>query len=145
MTYLLFDIGGTKMRAGISRDETLDHHEIFPTPSSFDEAIFLLDTFLKQYRKGTLAAIAGGIPGPLDKEKNKLVRVQNLPLWSGIHIASRLQEQFNVPVFLENDTALVGMGEAVKGAGKGHRIVAYLGIGTGVGGVRIVDGKIDEN
>ena len=43
------------------------------------------------------------------------------------------------------DAALVGLGEAVSGTGKGHRIVAYMTVSTGVGGVRIVNGKIDEN
>lgn len=134
------------MRMGISLDgEKIDHHEIFPTPSSFDDALFVLDTFLKHHKQGTLAGVSGGVPGPLDSEKNKLVNAPNLPFWIGVHMGDRLKEQFNVPVFLENDTALVGMGEAVEGAGKGKRIVAYLGIGTGVGGVRIVDGEIDRN
>ena len=46
---------------------------------------------------------------------------------------------------MENDTALVGLGEATSGAGLGKSIVAYITVSTGVGGVRIVDGKIDRN
>ena len=56
-----------------------------------------------------------------------------------------MRKIFHAPVFLENDAALAGLGEAVFGAGKGKKIVAYLTISTGVGGCRIVDGKIDEN
>ena len=40
---------------------------------------------------------------------------------------------------------MAGLGEATLGAGKGYSIVAYLTISTGVGGVKIVDGKIDKN
>jgi predicted NBD/HSP70 family sugar kinase len=47
-------------------------------------------------------------------------------------------------VLLANDAALVGLGEAVFGAGKGHDIVAYITISTGVGGARIVHGTIDS-
>ena len=38
-----------------------------------------------------------------------------------------------------------GIGEAVKGAGIGNKVVAYLAIGTGIGGKRIVDGKISAD
>ena len=37
------------------------------------------------------------------------------------------------------------LGWSVFGAGEGKRIVAYLAVGTGVGGARVVDQKIDEN
>ena len=33
----------------------------------------------------------------------------------------------------------------MNGAGKGEEIVAYIKVSTGIGGVRIVDGKIDRN
>jgi predicted NBD/HSP70 family sugar kinase len=49
----------------------------------------------------------------------------------------------NAPVYIENDTAVVGLGEAVFGAGKFHDIVAYISVSTGVGGVRIVHKQID--
>ena len=45
---------------------------------------------------------------------------------------------------LENDAALVGLGEATDGAGKGSAILAYVTISTGVNGARIVDGQIDR-
>jgi len=49
-----------------------------------------------------------------------------------------------VPIFLENDSALAGVGEAMFGAGRGSEIVAYHTISTGVGGVKIEDGEIDD-
>ncbi len=52
---------------------------------------------------------------------------------------------WGVPVNLENDAAVGALGESVFGAGEGKRIVAYLAVGTGVGGARVVDQKIDEN
>ena len=55
-----------------------------------------------------------------------------------------LQNSFTCPVYLENDAALAALGEAHAGAGRNYNIVAYLTISTGVGGARIVKGKIDE-
>jgi fructokinase len=47
-------------------------------------------------------------------------------------------------VFLENDAAAAGLGEAVYGAGKGLEIIAYHTVSTGVGGVKIEDCEIDH-
>jgi predicted NBD/HSP70 family sugar kinase len=47
------------------------------------------------------------------------------------------------PVRLQNDAALAGLAEAVLGAGRSHKVVAYITVSTGVNGVRIVNGEID--
>jgi len=92
-----------------------------------------------------ITAIAGGIAGPLDGDMTKLVNSPNIPGWIKKPLKKRLEDTFGVPVFLNNDSALAGLGEAVYGAGKGEKIVAYITVSTGVGGVRIMSGRIDEN
>ena len=52
---------------------------------------------------------------------------------------------FRAPVFLENDAALTGLGEVWYGAAKGKKIAVFITVSTGVGGSRIVNGKIDAN
>jgi predicted NBD/HSP70 family sugar kinase len=54
-------------------------------------------------------------------------------------------ENTGIETYIENDTAMVGLGEAAYGAGKDFDIVAYLTISTGVGGARIVGRRIDAN
>jgi predicted NBD/HSP70 family sugar kinase len=54
-----------------------------------------------------------------------------------------LTDSFGCKVYFENDASLVGLGEAMHGAGKGNAIVVYITVSTGVGGTRIVDGCID--
>jgi len=54
-----------------------------------------------------------------------------------------LTKHYDVPVLIENDTALAGLGEAMFGAGRGVEIVAYHTISTGVGGVKIESGAVD--
>jgi predicted NBD/HSP70 family sugar kinase len=63
--------------------------------------------------------------------------------WKGKPLASDLETALRTSVILENDTALVGLGEANFGAGKDSSVVVYITVSTGVNGVRIVDGKID--
>lgn len=145
--YLLFDIGGTKTRLGFSENgQEIDQHEIFFTPSEFKDGMALFEEFITKYSlRGKIKTTIGGIAGPLDKEKTKLVSSPNLPFWALKTVKEHISRITESPVILENDTALFGLGEAVRGAGKGNKIVAFLNIGTGIGGVRIVDGKIDAN
>src|SRR3989339_806271 len=50
---------------------------------------------------------------------------------------AELEGGFGAPAVIENDAAVVGLGEARYGAGKSYEIVAYLTISTGVGGAKI--------
>lgn len=145
--YLLFDIGGTKMRLAVSEDgEIFGEPRIVPTPENFDKGMTIFAQAVKELSGGKkIDAVAGGIAGPLNREKTMLVNSPNIGGWIGKPLKEKLEEAIGVPVILENDTALVGLGEAVAGSGKGYGITAYIGVGTGIGGVRIVDGCIDRN
>ena len=69
----------------------------------------------------------------------------NLQGWGGKQITHALEDAFGCTIFVENDTAIVGLGEAVAGSGKGYPICVYMTVSTGVGGVRIVNGQIDTS
>ncbi len=146
MSYILFDIGGTKTR--VSRSEDLVHFEEpvkFPTPPTYREGLVALSQAIESLtRAHGITAIAGGIRGPLNFEKTGIVSETKLGDWVGRNIVHDLEDRYHVPVILENDTATVGLGEAVFGAGKDYDIVAYHTVSTGVGGARIVDQKIDR-
>lgn len=146
MTYVLFDIGGTKTRVAVSSDlETLDKHESFKTPSTHTEGVQkLLETAQKLTGKKPVTAIAGGIRGPLNESKTGIENDNILTKWVGKSVVEEIKKRYDVPVFLENDAALAGVGEAVYGAGKGADIIAYHTISTGVGGAKIEHGDIDE-
>ena len=145
--YLLFDIGGTNTRIALSKDgRNINEPVIFPTPQDFAVGIEIMKGSAQKLLQGAkVSTVAGGIPGVLDREKTGVIRAPNLKEWAGKPLKREFETIFNAPVFLENDNAFGGLGEAVYGAGKGSRIVAYIAIGTGVGGARIVKGKIDEN
>ncbi len=145
--YFVFDIGGTNMRVGISSDKkTLTKTKIIPTPADFDQGIQIIKQIADEFSEGgKIMSVAGGIAGPLDKEKTCLVKSPHIPGWINKPLKTDLEKEFGCRVILENDTAMGGIGEAVKGAGAGKKVVAYIALGTGVGGKRIVEGKIQSN
>lgn len=142
--YLLFDIGGTNMRIAVSKDgQTIKESKIAPTPVDFNQGIQTLKQISDEFSSGErITGVAGGIAGPLDKEKTCLAKSPNIQGWINKPLKTELEKIFGCRVILENDTAMGGIGEAVKGAGIGKQIVAYIALGTGVGGKRIVDGRI---
>lgn len=144
MTYIAFDIGGTKTRVGFSSDGTkLDAIEHFNTPNDPEEAIAKFDALVAGFGDTKPKAIAGGIRGILRADHVGIDHDGILTKWANFELADRMSEHYGVPIFLENDTALAGLGEATVGAGEGIDIVVYHTISTGVGGAKIVGGVID--
>lgn len=145
MTYVLFDIGGTKTRVALSEDlETLSKVESFKTPLKFEDGIKKMIETIESMSPGKVEAMAGGVRGRLNEEKTGIDKEIVLTKWAGKSIVDAFKKKYKVPIFIENDAAAAGVGEAVYGAGIGAEIVAYHTISTGVGGVKIERGYIDD-
>lgn len=145
--YILIDIGGTNTRiAGSSDKQTFGEPVIFPTPQNFDEWLKQAKEIINSIKgDDAIQAIVAGLAGTFSHDRTSVHVCPHLPLWNGINLKKHLAEPFSTDLYLENDTAIVGLGEAVYGSGKGHDIVVYITISTGVGGVRVIDGSIDRN
>jgi predicted NBD/HSP70 family sugar kinase len=144
---LAADIGGTTMRVAIgSADGEIHDMQKLDTPSSFEEGVSMLARAMDElWGEQDVEHVVVGIAGVLDRQHRSLVWSPHLTDWEGKDLAGRLEEALSLPVTIENDAALGALGEAVRGAGSGSPIVAYIAIGTGIGGARIVDGAIDRS
>lgn len=145
--YLLFDIGGTKMRLAVSKDsENFDEPKIVETPQRFEEAIETFKKLVDEVSDGEKIEMAsGGVRGPFNKEKTMMINSSILSDWNNKPLKEELEKIIGATVFMENDTALVGLGEMQNGAGKGRAIGVYITVSTGVGGAKYENGVIDEN
>lgn len=135
MSRLLFDIGGTTMRMATGADGSIENVQKVPTPERPDEAVAALEKYATEFLGDGVRAY-GGIAGII--EDGVIRSSPNLPAWAGFSFGNA----FSFPCHIQNDAELAGLGEAVYGAGKGFALVAYVGIGTGVGGSLIVNGQI---
>jgi Transcriptional regulator/sugar kinase len=66
----------------------------------------------------------------------------NLNGWIDVHLSEMFSERFNLPVLIDNDANVMGLGEAVFGAAKDCSDVIFLTVGTGIGGAIIAEGKL---
>lgn len=144
MAHILFDIGGTKTRVArkIGESEFSEPLKI-ETPKEGTEGIRILLELAKEISgDDKIESISGGIAAVI--KEGRITNSSNLPGWIGFDFQQIAQEN-NFPLFVKNDASVVGLGEAVFGAGKDKRIVVYITVSTGVGGARIIGGKIDES
>jgi fructokinase len=145
MSYALFNIAADKIVVCISEDlSALGKTKTFKTPLTFTDGMSKLTAAIAELAgDGEIEGVAGGVRGALNETKEGIENDGVLKKWVGFSIVDAVQKEFNVPVYLENDTAIAGVGEAVYGAGKGLEIIAYHHIDAGVGGAKIENGIVD--
>ncbi|MEK7567757.1 MAG: ROK family protein [Patescibacteria group bacterium] len=144
--FIVADIGGTKMRIAGSKDlASFTEPVIIDTPQDFETGLKLFVDAIEKICYGEEPEkVCVGLPGVLNAERTALFRAPNLRGWEKQDIKVRLEKEIGSRVFLENDSALVALGEANFGAGRQFPIMMYLTVSTGVGGARIVNKKIDQ-
>ena len=144
--FVLFDIGGTKMRVAASFDgKTIGKTAETETPKDFGAGLKVLSSLAEEVCEGQKAVRAGGgIAGILSRDHASIFRAPNLSGWDGAPLQKEFSRILGAPVLLENDAALAALAEARLGAGKGGKIIAYFTVSTGLGGARVVSGEIDD-
>lgn len=144
MTYVLFDIGGTNTRVAITDDlQKYTEALTFKTPGTFKEGMKAIADAVARLTDEEIRGMAGGVRGILNAERTELAYDTALSGWIDEPLVAELRKRFKCEVRIENDAALAGLGEAHFGAGRGHAIVAYHTVSTGVGGAKIENGTID--
>jgi N-acetylglucosamine kinase len=138
---LCFDIGGTTMKGGRARSaEEIEVLERVPTPArDFDAFVAALAGAIASCPEPP-RVLAAAIPGIVDAEG--LGRVANVPCLTGIPVRERLESALGLPVVVANDADCFALAEAAAGAGRGHRVVFGVILGTGVGGGLVIDGRL---
>ncbi|MCI5872629.1 MAG: ROK family protein [Clostridiales bacterium] len=143
MRIAVIDIGGTCIKSGIWEDEEIK--EIKET----DTNAKLGGTHVMETVKGILreyhdfCAIGISTAGQVNtKEGTILYANDNIPGYTGTRIKGMLEEEFHVPVSVQNDVNSAAIGEAYYGAGRRHSDFLCLTYGTGVGGAIVINGAI---
>ena len=92
-------------------------------------------------RRSVIAA-GIGVPGPVDRGRGIAGSATILPGWTGVRIASEMQERLGMPVEIENDANLGALAEMTWGAGRDSSNFAYIKAATGIGAGIVIDGRL---
>ncbi|GAC1664054.1 MAG: ROK family protein [Ktedonobacteraceae bacterium] len=139
---LAFDVGGTRIKAGLIQESRVLASVIVPTRGEQVVAT-LLQIGRELSKSQQVQAVGMCIKGIVDSKSGCVVDVnESLQCLQGLPLADLLTEAFKVPVFLENDARLYTWGEFLYGAGRGYDNLLCLTLGTGVGCGVVFDGQL---
>lgn len=137
------EAGGTKfvLAVGHSPSEIIARHEI-PTESP-TETLEDAAAWLESHGQLDAIGIASFGPVELDRTSPRWGHITNTPKpgWANCEIAGFFAERFKVPIGFDTDVNGAALAEHQLGAGVGASSLAYITVGTGIGGGLIVGSK----
>ncbi|MGI5472401.1 ROK family protein [Streptomyces sp. CA-132043] len=88
---------------------------------------------------GTVRAVGIASCGLVDEDAGTVV-FSSVVKWRDVPLRRLVAERLGLPVALGHDVRSGGIAEARLGAGRGHPVVLFVPVGTGVGGAVLLDG-----
>ena len=137
------ETGGTKILARLFTDTGETLAESRWQTRDGDAAVADLLPFLGEH--GAPAAIGMSAFGPIITDPASPRFGEIMPTtkagWTGTNLTRALTDAFNCPIAIDTDVGGAALAEARIGAGQGYDPVAYVTIGTGIGGGLYLGGK----
>lgn len=158
----VLDAGGTGFKFSAVQDykEIIEPFTIKTASETLEEQ---LNKIIEGFRRteelcGKPAAISFCFPGPADYPNGIIGDLANLPLFrGGVALKAMLENEFKVPVYINNDGDLFAYGEALGGVlpeinafleksgnPKRYKNLVGLTLGTGFGGGVVLNGRLLE-
>lgn len=148
------DVGGTNLRLGVFEGLQLlqetrfqaSYSEIckqYPPEQAWQTILQVTSESIHNMldRYPAIHAIGIGFPGFIDPETGILAQSPNLPGLLNVNLGADLSRVLGRLVRVENDANAAAYGEFCQ-LGQPAGGVLYLGLGTGVGGGLVMDGKV---
>lgn len=143
MKIVTVDIGGTAMKAGLWNGTELTEQKEWETRASLGGGHLMerVKELIHTYRD--FDAVGISTAGEVNTEDGSIFYANsNIPGYTGMQVKKIMEEEFHVPVAVENDVNAAALGELYCGAGRGCKDFLCLTYGTGVGGCIVIDEKI---
>lgn len=147
MIYSCIDIGGTAIKFGLI-DETGRFHKkgSLPTEAATGGGPGIVhkvrSLIQRQLADHPLAGIGISTAGIIDTERGAVDYALSIPDYTGTAWKSLLENEFQLPCIVENDTNCAALGEWWLGAGRDMDSLFAVTVGTSIGGAFIEKGHI---
>ncbi|NBC19234.1 MAG: ROK family protein [Bacteroidetes bacterium] len=144
------DLGGTNIKGAlVERGEGAVTQQQTPTradegPEAVLDRITDLIQELMAEAPGDVGGIGIGAPGNINLDRTTLSYPPNLPGWEVVDMRAAIRDRLGttMPVLVENDANVAGLGSAHYGAGRPYDSFVMVTLGTGVGGAVILNNEI---
>ena len=150
--YLGIDIGGTDAKFGLvdedgnilQRDEFSVSFDGYETPilkTVLEKTDYFIASSGLDFTE--ISGIGVSATGQIDSQKGEVIgSAGHIKNWVGSKIKESFEKKYGIKTAVINDANSAALGEKWIGAGRGHKDIVAITIGTGVGGGIIVDDKI---
>lgn len=151
MKALAIDLGGTHATCGLVEDRCILAHEVLDVDQAKSLSAMLpkiTDSFRTLIKSNRLtlkdfSGIAVGIAALVDSRSAKILATNGkYDDACGIDLCRWSREEFGLPLRIENDARIALLGECFAGAARGFSDVVMMTLGTGIGGVAMLEGKL---
>ncbi|MEO6283775.1 MAG: ROK family protein [Dyadobacter sp.] len=138
------DIGGTNLRAGIESGGaiTRQNRTLLKNKDSLSSTLDQLMELIRPLTKYPVKGIGIGVPSVVDVSKGIVYNVMNIPSWEEVALRDIIQNEFNLPVSINNDVNCFVLGEHRFGVARKFTSVIGMAIGTGLGSGIIIDNHL---
>lgn len=139
------DLGGTKVAAGKITDGSLVQElsaKIDQDSQDPMDAVRLMVDLIRQLMDKQVKGIGVGVPGLVNRDWGVVYDVLNIPNWKEIPLKALIEENFDVPVYIDNDANCFAIGEYRYGAFAGNSDFVGITLGTGMGSGIIKNGGL---
>ena len=96
---------------------------------------------ISKIKKEEINSIGIAAAGQIEREKGILINACNLEC-KNLELKKLVEEKYNIKTNLANDVEAAAIGELLLGAGKKHKNILCVFVGTGIGSSIIIDRKI---
>lgn len=140
------DAGGTWVRAALGdrNGRILRKESKFVNARGNESFLSQLEEMIRQVGGEDLSRVTGigiGMAGRLDMGRGRLVFSPHSSL-RDLEVCEPLERRLGKDVILLNDNVAAALAESAIGGGVGQSNLIYVGIGTGIGGGAIIDGRL---
>ncbi len=82
------------------------------------------------------------VGGLVDASRGVVRTLHHAHGWDNFPLQDYLEQRLDIPCIIDNNANAAALAEVHYGAGIGERIVLYVGLGRGIGGGMVINGKI---
>jgi predicted NBD/HSP70 family sugar kinase len=144
------DLGATHARLAMTTLSGQPEAESSTEMDIADGPDRVLATLIEQFHEMLLShgrspkdvrAIGIGVPGPVEFATGTVVQPPIMPGWDGVVVPEVLAEQFEVPIFVDNDVNIMGLGEYWSRRLVNEQLL-FVKVATGIGCGIISNGEV---
>lgn len=91
---------------------------------------------------GRILRVGVAVGGLVDATHGVVRTLYHAHGWDNFPLQDYFTEKLAVPCIIDNNANAAALAEVQQGAGIGERVVLYVGLGRGIGGALLINGKI---